>query len=301
MSRYIPDRTPQYHWQWAAGTGYTGANPCGLAGNLLTTEDFDEQWDIAESGCTDAGCGVLVLNLPAGFPSGEASSVATWGVLETVYSHITDWLTDVFPSRRIPGRKYGLYMGGRQKEPHVLTGYNTSGGTKSIPAGSFFVDAVAPFRALGFTHLWTDATEGDPALRPSGPNANNSLITAGWHVGAEFVPNDGVTYPTNQLEVVDSILSDRPHFITWDDWRDFYRQRFTRDFAPDVEVHIMARNGDTDFTVEIADELIDKGAVVGFYKGAEASCPDTIAHVAERQRSQLQQIRRSRGRSRASF
>ena len=296
MSSYVASRTPHFHWQWASGTGYGVSNLCGLDGRLLATNTLQDLWDDVEEACTNAGCGVMVLNLLAGFPSGQNSSVATWGVLETNYSHITDWLTNVFPSRRIPGRKYGLYMGGRQREPYNLNQFN-DGSTESIPPGSFFVDAVANFRSLGFDVMWTDATEGEPALRPAGPNANNVMVSAGWRVGAELIPHTGIIYSGNTLDVQDDILPQRPHMAVWRNWRDLYRSRFTRNLPGNVEVHICPQFGDTDFTTSVVDELLGKGFVISPYFGFEVTAPSVVSYIAQKQRANLQTARtRSRGR-----
>jgi hypothetical protein len=175
-------------------------------------------------------------------------------------------------------------MGGRQREPYNLNQFN-DGSTESIPPGSFFVDAVANFRALGFNILWTDATEGDPAIRPAGPNANNVLVSAGWRVGAELIPHTGIVYAGNTLDVQDDILPQRPHMAVWRNWRDLYRSRFTRNLPGGVEVHICPQFGDTDFTTSVVDELLGKGFIISPYWGFETTAPTVSAYIAQRQQA----------------
>jgi hypothetical protein len=284
MSNYVPDRSPHFHWQWASGAGYGAGNTLGLEGNLLSVGLLRARFSAAEAACTAAGCNTHIFNLPAGFISGENSSVATWDLLAIEYPHITNWLRDEFPNVKRPGRKYGLYMGGRQKEPYDLEEYN-DGSTESIPPGSFFVDAVAEFRRLGFDHVYTDATEGSPSVRPDGPDANNALMAAGWRVCAEFVPHTGIIYAGNTLDVDDSLLGERRHMIVWRVWRDLFRSRFTRDLPGGVEVHVCPQFGDSDFTTGVVDELLGKGFIISPYWGFETTAPTVSAYIAQRQQA----------------
>lgn len=285
---FTVDRSPHFHWGWINGSNHAGNNVGAIDGALLTANGLTTALASIESQCDACGCNVVIFNSPCGFLVNAATPAATWGVLSNYYPHVITWLQTTFQALKRPGRRYGLYIGGRAASVSPsLTEYIDDEQILSIPAGSFFVDAVAPFRALGFSIVWTDATEGDPSLRPAGPNANDALRAAGWQVGAEFVPHTGIIYPVNQLDVETSILADRAHLITWREWRDKFRSRFAASVFPSTsEVHICPQYQDTDFTTAVVDELLAQNAIISPYSGfADLTSPSVAAYIKTRQSS----------------
>jgi hypothetical protein len=284
---FVPDFSPHFHWQWLTGTGHTGSNPGGIDGRLLTFGDFATEWARQESECDWWGINTFHLNLLPGALLGQNCPVASWGILAASYPHIATWLTTVFPTARRAGRRYGLYMGGRQNgPPFSQTEYETAGSV--IPPGSFFVESVAPFKALGFSHVWTDATDGsalDAPLQAGGPAANNALAAAGWRAGSELLPHTGIIYPGNTLDVDDARLLARPSMVVWRNWRDLFRSRYTRNFPAGSEVHICPQFGDSDLTTTICDEIWAKGGVISPYSGFKDFAPTVASYIRDRIRS----------------
>ena len=284
---FQPDFSPHIHWQWLTGTGHTGSNPGGLPGNFLTLGDFTTAWNAAEAEADYYGIQTFVPNLVPGALLNRNCPVASWGILAVSYPHIITYLQTVFPTACRPGRRYGIYMGGRQNGPPFLqTEYETVGSV--IPPGSFFVESIANFRALGFSHVWTDATDGsalDSDLQTKGNAANNALAAAGWRVGSELIPHTGIIYPGNTLDVDDPRLLLRPTMAVWRNWRDFYRARFTRNFPAGSEVHVCPQFGDADFTTAVCDEIWAKGGIISPYTGFKDYAPTVAAYIRDRIRS----------------
>jgi hypothetical protein len=297
MGRFIPNRNPRLWWSWIAGTGHSVENPGGVAGNVLTTSDITARFAVTESICDTYGIANAAFIMPQGIPVGATFSAATFGLLQTFYPDAAAWFTQIFPSKKSPRRRYCIYTGSfvKQSDPNNQNAYLASGDTLVRPSAAFMREAVRPFMEAGFKDLWLDATDGAPG--GDGATVNDDAVSAGWNVGGEALPNDGIVYPINQLEVRTSELTKRPYMMLWSFWKSAYRSRFaSKKFDPNTEVHICPLFGDTDFTTSIVDELLAQNAIISPYQGFELTSPSVFAYIFERQK--VKGTARSRLRSR---
>lgn len=278
-TRFVPRFRPHLHWQWGSGSGYSGSNLGGLRGDVLPTPA--SSWAafeaLAEALCPET---VRIINYIVGFKSGQDAPMATYGVLGNVYPAILNWFYTGFPTAKTEGASYGMYVGGVHGEGEEdLTRLDTSG-TGRYPTSEFAVAAIEGMWDIGFTEVWVDATSGNP-LNPinGGDRLNGALEDEGWRVGGEFWPYQWNT--SGGYFVVDGDAAQRrPNMIVWGQFKLYFRPVFTT--APSgSELHICPQFGDTDFTPDVAADLIARGCVISPYTGFEVSRPDTWAYLCD--------------------
>lgn len=270
---------PHLHWQWGSGDGYSGSNLGGLRGDVLPTPA--SSWAafeaLAEELCPET---VRIINYIVGFKSGQNAPMATYGVLGNCYPAILGWFYTDFPAAKTAGASYGMYIGGVHGEGEEdLTRLDTSG-VGRYPTNEFAVAAVSGMKVIGFTDVWIDASSGNPVNTiGGGDRLSLALEEDGWRVGGELWPYQWNT--SGGYFVVDGdVAQRRPQMIVWSQFKLYYRAVFTA--APSgSELHICPQFGDTDFTPDIAAELISKGCVISPYVGFETSRPETWAYLCD--------------------
>lgn len=296
---FIPRKKPVGFWLWFDGVSHSVDNPGAIRGDVIA--DTLTAWNGAETWCDNYSLDALCVHAPIGGlapPSpgqpGRFWPTATAGVMQIYYPAQWDFFTNTFPDIKRPGREYHLYIGGRQNEPFGLNDYVTDNATAKIPSPQFFVDAVGPFRDLGFTGVWLDALAGEPAIADQANPVIEKLRENGWWVGNELWPHTGIDYPNGQkleLNVVEARkyaavnvarlhngqLSNPDPALTP---QGLFAPRF-RGAPSGTELHIMPQSGDSLVSPAMVQQWISQGCVVSMQEGFQVTRPDTAAWLRD--------------------